>query len=66
MNFKQLLKSQNFHLMSACISHRFYDNGVYQIEMVNITGTCSLIRNGDIVDTFNIHDQNISEAMLVY
>ncbi len=49
MNFKQLLKSQNFHLMSACISHRFYDNGVYQIKMVNITGTCYLIRNGNIL-----------------
>ena len=52
--------------MSACISHRFYDNGVYQIEMVNITGTCSLIRNGDIVTTFNVHDQDITETMLVY
>lgn len=66
MNFKQLLKSQNFHLVSACISHRFYDNGVYQIEMVNITGTCSLIRNSNTVTTFNVHDQNINEAMLVY
>ena len=66
MNFKQLLATQKFHLMSACISHRFYDNGVYQIEMVNITGTCSLIRNGNTVTTFNVHDQNITEAMLVY
>ena len=65
MNFKQLLKSQNFHYVSGCISHRFYDNGVYQIEMINITGTCNLIRNGDVVDTFNVHDQNITEAMLV-
>lgn len=66
MNFKQLLATQKFHLTSACISHRFYDNGVYQIEMVNITGTCSLIRNGNTVTTFNVHDQNITEAMLAY
>ena len=66
MNFKQLLVAQKFYFVSGCISHRHYDNGIYKIEVVNITGIATLLRNGDIVDTFNIHDQNLTQCKFVY
>ena len=66
MNFKQLLEAQKFQFISGCVSHRNYDNGIYKIEVVNITGIATLTRNNDIVDVFNIHDQNLTMSKFVY
>lgn len=65
MNFKQFLNKYQFFQILGCISHRIYTNTIYNIEVVNITATATVLRNGDIVATFNIHDQNISDQFIV-